>query len=124
MTFRCRPLTIAWGGTIVAIAFGIWDGLVSLIAHRVFARYDAMVALTMLMVIGLIWYTYFTRETLELTRTAHRDELERRRRGIATGALAELYNLVERLKNLHMHGPSAGTPAFFSRRHSIERQKA
>lgn len=114
MTSRNHPLTVAWGGTVLAVVCGIWDGAASLLMQRELARYDAMTALTMLMVVGLIWYTYFTRETLELSRTARRDELDRRRRGTATGGLAELYNLVERLKNLNIDGPTAGTSAFIS----------
>jgi hypothetical protein len=106
-------LVAVWLGTVATFAFTLWDGFTaSVVGYE--TKYSPMVALTAVMVIGLIWYTYFTRQTLEHTRQSQRDATDRLRRSLCTAVLAELRDLSARLMKLHAYGVSAGTVDFFS----------
>ncbi len=111
---------MAWTATAAACAFGVWDG-VGAILTGAGAALDPVLALTSITVIGLVWYTYFTRETLEHARASNADDRQRskdrerlERESLATAVLAELFGITARLANLATKGPSAATSRFIS----------
>ena len=107
------PKIVAWVGTFATIILACWSGLPNSSSHYE-AHYSPTVALTAATVIAVIWYTYFTQQTLEHARRTSKDTIDRHRRSLCTAVLSELRDLAPRLKNLRKHGPSAGTSDFFS----------
>jgi hypothetical protein len=104
---------VAWVGTLATMILACWSGLPNASSHYQ-ARYSPTVALTAATVIAVIWYTYFTQQTLEHTRRTSKNTIDRQRQSLCTAVLSELRDLAPRLRNLRKHGPSAGTPDFFS----------
>jgi hypothetical protein len=98
---------------VAGLGLGFWSGLSALL-QGTSAAYEPMVALTSVTVVGLVWYTYFTRQTLEHARQSRVQDENRHRESMATAMLAEMHGLTARLKNLSSHGPSAGTAEFIS----------
>lgn len=59
----------------------------------------------MLSVLGLVWYTYFTPETLERARSAAQEQRDRQRKALATAVLGEMWSVLARLRVLRSQGP-------------------
>lgn len=107
-TMRRWPLVLAWAATIAAVLSSVW------IAFRpprgAIAAYDPIVALTMLSVVAIVWYTYLTRETLEHARASEERSREQQRKALATAVLAELWSVIARLRVLRNQGPGQMSP--------------
>ena len=112
-TFKSKlPAFLAWFGTFATAGFSVWGGITGYTRGN--AIYSPMIALTAMMVVGLIWYTYYTRGTLEHLRQNQRETALNARSSTCTAMLAELRNLAERTRRLHRFGPSPGAENFFS----------
>lgn len=100
------PLALAWLATVLAI-------VLALIPAAIFrrAQYDPLVALTAATVIGLAWYTYFTRQGIVEVRTREERGALQSRRAVATAVLAELANTLPRLCEIAHGGDAEGSLA-------------
>lgn len=107
------PLVTAWLATITTIVLALLPSVIQLRAGYE-TLYSPTIALTAVTVMAVIWYTYFTQQTLEHARRTSKNSIDRQRRSLCTAVLSELRDLAPRLKNVHTQGPSAGTSEFFS----------
>ena len=78
------------------------------------AQYDPLVALTTVSVIGLAWYTYFTRQAIVEPLAREEERVGERRAALATAVLSELSTLMARLRRLGVDGPTGGAVEFIS----------
>jgi hypothetical protein len=101
------PLVVAWLATGAAAGFGVATRLVGR------ATFDPIVALTSASVIGLAWYTYFTRKGIVDAGARDDARTDERRKSVATALLAELSSTVGRVRNLALQGPGAGNNVDF-----------
>jgi hypothetical protein len=108
MTSRASAIA-SWCFTVIAVTLAVLPGL---LFRR--AEYDPIVALTMLTVVGVVWYTYFTRQALRVPAALNDEKNDKLRRAIATAVLFELAGVTERLKTVVANGPS-GQPDDFLR---------
>jgi len=106
---------VAWLATAGTIVLATWPAMASQ-----GSVYDPSIALTALTVVGLVWYTYFTRESLEHSRnqfmTQRRmanEEAIRYRESLATAVLAELLPLLPRTRSFVEGARVRDTPAAF-----------
>lgn len=97
---RGAPFFVAWSASVLAVIFGLAP------AFSGPAEFDPIIALTVLTVLGLVWYTYFTRQTLEHSRQTAVDTVKVRKRALSTAVLAELWGVTARLRVLRERGPS------------------
>ncbi len=95
----------------MAVLLAVWPALSAGLGET--ATYDPLVALTSLTAVALVWYTFFTHQTLEhARRTALEqsqrlaDERTRQRQSIATAVLAELRTVCGRLATIRSQGPT------------------
>lgn len=107
-----RARVLAASATALAILFAIWPALASGFGKDA-AAYDPIVALTSLTAVGLIWYTYFTYQTLDHARRSALELSERieadrtrQRQSLATAVLAELQVVCARLETIRSQGPT------------------
>ena len=122
------PLVFAWLATASTGVIALWCGAVKILSGQP-SRFDPLIGLTALTVVALIWYTFYTRqslvqaqESLEDLRQAREDAeivrgtaLAEHRSAVATAVLAELGRLVGRLANVATNGPeSAASPSFIA----------
>lgn len=56
---------LSFAATVVAVGISLWHGFVAVARGQPIAAMDPMVGLTLLTVIGLIWYTYYTRALVQ-----------------------------------------------------------
>ena len=62
---------IATVGTLAAVLAASWRGVTSELAHGTGTSVDPTLALSALTVIGLVWYTHYTRESLRQLRHSY-----------------------------------------------------
>ncbi|MEO5720047.1 MAG: hypothetical protein ABIR71_01080 [Chthoniobacterales bacterium] len=73
-----------------------------------------MIALTAITALAVIWYTYFTQQTLEHARRSAKAVADRQRSSLCTAVLWEMRSLLRRLHRLTSPGPIGETADFFS----------
>jgi len=89
------PLALAWLATVLAFVLAVAP--VAIFRH---VQYDPLIALTAATVIGLAWYTYFTRQGIVGARAREEERFVQSRRAVATAVLAELANSLPRLSDI------------------------
>ncbi len=97
---RCIPFLF----TAIALLLAIWPRINALI-NGGRSDYDPTIAVLTATLIAIIWYTYYTFETLQHARTRDAEERQRGRESLASGVLAELRWLEESLEQVYMYGP-------------------
>jgi hypothetical protein len=88
---------VAWLATFAAAVLAVLPGIVGLLQGRT-VHMESTVAVLTATLIAVIWYTRFTYEALELSRSQIAAERTRAKASLATALLAEIQWLLPRLK--------------------------
>ena len=95
---------IPWVFTATSLALALLPGALALIQGSK-SYYDSTLAVLTATLVAIIWYTYFTFETLQHAQTRDAEERRRARQSLASGVLAELRWLEEVLEQVYVEGP-------------------
>jgi hypothetical protein len=100
------PIRVAWSFTGASLF------LASLPAFIGYARsdrvtYDSNLAVLTATLIAIVWYTYYTYETLAFQRRRDDEERARSKKALASGVLVELKWIEDMLEQCYLYGPQS-----------------
>lgn len=106
-----RSRFMAWVATGTSLLAATWPGIECAVT-RSGCVYDAQLAVLTATLLAVIWYTYYTFESLEHSRSRDAAERTRARTTLASGLLAELLWLEDMLDQIYVDGPFTGYDMF------------